>query len=110
MENAFIGLGLFLWFLTVLMNYVFLTNPKDGFFERMKQSLRIRLRKSEGSEFGTSILKITGIIWIIFGFSMKIFGGHLLQGFSGDIIIAIVILTPVMIGAIIAKRKNIKNF
>lgn len=110
MGNAFIAIGVFTWFIFIMITYVFLTPPSTRTIIRVSQSFKIRLSKSTGLEFGVSVLKLTGILWIAVGIFLKFMGEALLQEIVGDVIIGVVILTPVWVGAFFAEWKKDKGF
>ena len=109
MGNAFIGLGAFTLFMSIMLTSVFLTTPKNSTIERLIESFRIKLRKSTVPEFGISILKLTGILWMVLGIVLKFTGEAFLQGIVGDIVIITVILTPVWVGVILAESRKGKR-
>jgi len=67
-----------------------------------------KLDQEGGLEFGTSLMQVIGIFWIITGLLIKFFAESLFRSIVGDVLIGIIILAPVWIGAFIAERRKNK--
>jgi hypothetical protein len=106
MGTVLIVFGIFLWCGFTIVTFVFLTPTEDIFRERLKRSLKIILSKKTGPVFGVSLMKVTGIFWVFAGVIISILGESFLQGTKGDIVLAMIFLTPVLIGSIITERRK----
>lgn len=109
MGNYLIAIGAFTWLMFLMITYVFLTAPEKNLIERARQSFKLRLIEITRLEFGISLMKLTGIIWMAVGILLKFTGELLSNEILGDIILGAVILTPVWVGAIIAEWRKGKG-
>src|SRR4030065_2584326 len=98
-----VALGIFLWSGFAMITFVFLTTKSENSPKRLMKSVKFTLTGSVGPEFGISLMKVTGILWIFTGLIISIIGESYLQGTIGDIVLGIIFLAPVWIGAIIAE-------
>lgn len=109
MGTALVAFGVLAWFGFSLIYFVFLTPWSDNLIERLRRSVKFKLSKKTGPEFGISLMQMTGIFWIITGLIINLIDKSFLIGVRGDIILGIIILAPVWIGAIIAERRKKKS-
>jgi len=96
-------LGFFLWFMSTLFDFVFSipqTNNKG--ISDLWRSLSIKFNTLDNIEFGISVCKLTGLLWMAVNLTLK----YILQIQLGDLATAIVFLAPVWIGAFIWEYRN----
>jgi len=106
MGNVLMFLGMFLLFGFVMITFIFLTPTSENILIRLKGSVKINLTRNVGPEFGISLMKVTGIFWVLTGIIINIIGESFLRGIGGDIILGIIFLGPVWIGAIVSERRK----
>ncbi len=100
---ALLFLGLFLWGMAVLLDFVFSVpqTTRKGLHD-IWQSISIDFETQNGIEFGLSLAKLTGLIWI----GTFIVINYVLKVELSTFVVALIFLAPVWIGAFIWERKN----
>lgn len=96
-------LGFFLWFMSTLFDFMF-SDPqmRNKGFLGLWDSLIINFNTPNNIEFGISVTKLTGILWIVVNLVAK----FILHVELGDLATTFVILAPVWIGAFVWEYKN----
>lgn len=107
MYNDVIAIGIFFWFMATLLSYVFATDPSEPFLRRIGHSIRLDFRRSAGLKVIPSMFQAISIYWIVLGVIINRIEGAWFKGFSGEVILWIMIGAPILAAAIIAgKRKD----
>ena len=106
MSNVLIALGLWLWTLSSLFTFILLTRDEAEMRKRIIASITVWNFRGAGLIFGTSILRLTGILWILVGILLRTIGVTQIQGMTRDIFFGFVILIPIWVGAILLERRR----
>ncbi len=106
MQGYLVVFGIFFWFAGILFSYIYITDLDEPFIKRLIDSIRLDISRSAGWEASSSRLKLIGIYWVLLGVVINKIGVAWFDEYPGDLLpMAIAIIPPVVVSAILARNK-----